>query len=350
MRWIRALIATCCVLAVGFGSVGCGSSDDDGDGGSAQTAAVATSASADCEEAVEVQLPARFPVAAWSIFTTGRTNGMEAKYCVASKDGAGSSPTPPAVLAALTSGRSDFAPLNAGQVAQAAMQGLDVKVVAPLYASNDDNGIYVKSDSSIRDVSDLEGKTIALGGLNNNGHAAVIEQLTAAGVDPEKVEFQLVPVADLPKVLEAGRVDAAQLMEPLITMSGDRVRPVIRDILEPFGPHAIVAYLLTSGKNAREQADKVTRFQQVVCGSLARAARDPEEMRAAIEELRMFPPDAVQSMTLPEFGADFKQESFDRTVESMQRLGFLEGDASRLDDLFLDPQACIDAARDAEAS
>ena len=77
--------------------------------------------------------------------------------------------------------------------------------------------ILVSSDSEIDELSDLQGKTLAcFPGSQLQLYARVI--LEHAGVDPDTVNFQQLPPANMLVALAAGSVDALLALEPIGTL------------------------------------------------------------------------------------------------------------------------------------
>ena len=97
------------------------------------------------------------------------------------------------------------------------MQVISQGIQATDDPDNDTAAIAVAADSDIQDVSDLEGKTIAINTLRNISELTVTAALEGEGVDVSTIDFVEVPLPDMVGQLEAGQIDAAGLVEPFIT-------------------------------------------------------------------------------------------------------------------------------------
>jgi NitT/TauT family transport system substrate-binding protein len=231
--------------------------------------------------------------------------------------------TPAEGVANLLSGRNQIGFINPGGVAQAEQANLPIQVIAPLYYSTTDQGIYAKAGGPIKTIADLKGKTVALGALKNNTQAAVMYQLHAAGVDPNSVKFTLIPVAEIPAAIEAGKVDAGQVVEPFITQAGSKLQPIIKNMYTGLGSPAPQAYAITSKQWAHANADLLNRFKTAFASAEAKAAADPAAVRSAIGTYTEIPKAPLAKMTLPGFGTDPAINSLNQQLEQMVNYKFI---------------------------
>jgi len=78
----------------------------------------------------------------------------------------------------------------------------------------DTQGIYTMPDSRIADLSDLEGKTIAINAPKNILYLLAASVLAEHGIDPSLVHFASVPFPNMTTKLQSGAISAALLPEP----------------------------------------------------------------------------------------------------------------------------------------
>ena len=126
------------------------------------------------------------------------------------------------IVTAMVSGDLQFAFLGYVPATSARAQGLPLKLIA-----NADNGaktadeewtqLMVNGDSPIRDVKDLEDKTIAVNALKGVGEVVIKAALEKKGVDPQSVKLLEVPFPEMPAALEKERVDVIWAPEPFLT-------------------------------------------------------------------------------------------------------------------------------------
>ncbi|MGW6173463.1 ABC transporter substrate-binding protein [Arthrobacter sp. NPDC055138] len=100
--------------------------------------------------------------------------------------------------------------------------GVGINIVAEGVRGNEEsNGVYVKADSGINSIEDLEGKKVAVNTLKNTGELTIKVLMEEAGMDVSKVEFLELPFPDMVPTLQSGGVDAVWLVEPFQTAANE---------------------------------------------------------------------------------------------------------------------------------
>jgi ABC-type nitrate/sulfonate/bicarbonate transport system substrate-binding protein len=100
--------------------------------------------------------------------------------------------------------------------------GVGINIVAEGVRGNEEsNGVYVKADSGIDSIEDLEGKKVAVNTLKNTGELTIKVLMEEAGMDVSKVEFLELPFPDMVPTLQSGGVDAVWLVEPFQTAANE---------------------------------------------------------------------------------------------------------------------------------
>jgi len=192
--------------------------------------------------------------------------------------------------------------------------------------------LLVPKDSAIRDATDLEGKTVAVNALNNVGPLSINYAVEKAGSDPKKVKYVEVPFPDMIAAIEAGRVDAAWVVEPFASQG---LAGGARSIFAPFeavSPDLTIATYFTTEQYIERNGDVVDRFVSAMGKSLAYAAANPEAARKAVLTYTKIPPEAAQKMKLPNWNPEYNDGSIDKTIELAQKYGFVNEPVA-LDDL-----------------
>ena len=106
--------------------------------------------------------------------------------------------------------------------------------------------MVVKQDSSIKSAKDLAGRTVAVNTLQNIGDTTVRESVRKAGGDPSKVKFVEMPFDQMPAALDGGRVDAAWMGEPRMTVAKAQGARVVASPFAETDPKLTVATYFTS--------------------------------------------------------------------------------------------------------
>ncbi len=228
------------------------------------------------------------------------------------------------IVADVMAGTYQFGTVSVGTAAQAIIEGLPIKIVANTYHSAGEQKLMVLSNGPIKTIADLKGKHIGLGGLNNNFQAGIISQMKEAGVDPSTVTFTLISPPDLPASLRNGVVDAAQVNEPGIVGAGTDFTPVIAEPFKPFGERPCNNYVIVRADWAEQNPEIVKRFLTAYNKGAELAASDKEAVIRAVMSFSEIPKETLEKMTMPGFGSDLRQDSFQATIQGMYDLGFLK--------------------------
>jgi NitT/TauT family transport system substrate-binding protein len=119
------------------------------------------------------------------------------------------------ISAAIAGGAADVGYSNVISLAIAHTRGLPFTILAPanLHVSNAPTAgiLAVKKTSPISSGKDLEGKIVAVIGINNIADIATRAWIEQHGGDPSKVKFVELPFAEMSAAVAAGRVDCASL-------------------------------------------------------------------------------------------------------------------------------------------
>jgi NitT/TauT family transport system substrate-binding protein len=121
-------------------------------------------------------------------------------------------------------GKSSTPPLIA-----AFSKGLPFTIIMPagVYDSRGPiAALLVKSDSTLKKASDLNGKTIAVGALNDIHSLATLAWMDKNGGDITSIKFVEIPIGEIPVAIEQGRVVAGSVNEPVLSaaLSDGKVR------------------------------------------------------------------------------------------------------------------------------
>jgi NitT/TauT family transport system substrate-binding protein len=193
----------------------------------------------------------------------------------------------------------------------------------------DFGAVVVKKDSSIKTAKDLEGKKVAVNTLKNINDTTVRESVRKAGGDPSEVNFVELAFDQMPAALAAGRIDAAQVVEPaLATVKGQGGR-VIADNFTDTAPDLTVAMYFTSTSYAKQHPDTVRKFTAATKQSLAYADKHPDEVRQILTTYTKIPSSLLDRLILPRWPATADRAS----IEKLARLGQQDGQFNKAPDL-----------------
>ncbi|MFG3332201.1 ABC transporter substrate-binding protein [Streptomyces tendae] len=239
-----------------------------------------------------------------------------------------------AIVPGVVSGQFEFGFSNMTSLLIAQSNDVPVKAVANGIASTGEVGkdfeaLTVKGDSPIRSPKELAGKKVAINTLKNINETAVRASVREAGGDPDEVELVELAFDQMPAALDAGRIDAAMVVEPaLATIKSQGGREIASPMID-VAPDLTVAMYFTSAKYAQEQPEVVKKFQAATAESLAYADAHPDEVREIVTTYTKIPADVLAKVTLPKWPAEPNRAG----VEELARLGEADGLFKRAPDL-----------------
>jgi NitT/TauT family transport system substrate-binding protein len=180
----------------------------------------------------------------------------------------------------------------------ASSQGIAISAVAPsevegTSAADNWQNILVKGDSSIRQASDLAGKTIAVNALKGVGEVMIKAALRKVGVNPGSVRLLAMPFPTMRTALRNGQVDAIWTPEPFLSqaLNLDNARTVMAPgpVLGKFWPIGGYASLI---EWARSNPALARKFRTAINRSLTYAQSHSAEVRELL-------PAGTQNVRLP---------------------------------------------------
>jgi NitT/TauT family transport system substrate-binding protein len=196
------------------------------------------------------------------------------------------------------------------------------------------DGVIVPKGSDVKEIGDLEGKTVAVNTLNNVSQVVVNTALKEAGADYTKVKYVEVPFPDMNAALESGRVDAAFQVEPGYSGGLAAGSKNISNAYEEMAPNYTVATYFASKQYIGESRDVVDRFNRAIAKSLDYASQHDDEVRAIVGTYTEIPKEVLDKMNLPVWKSDLNRPTIEQTSAAALEYGFIEEEPS-LDELIL---------------
>lgn len=182
-------------------------------------------------------------------------------------------PNGAAVTAAVLGGTFDVGTSNVIAAAAAHEKGLSLVLVAPgaLYSSKGPTTVCaVAKDSPINSAKDLNGKTVGLPDLFGLPRIAVSAWIEKNGGDLSSLKFVEVPFSAIVPALNAGRIAAGILVNPLLQRAVDAGNArVLANCLDAVAPQFSLSEFYTTGAYAKAHPEILKTFAAV----MARTAR-----------------------------------------------------------------------------
>jgi NitT/TauT family transport system substrate-binding protein len=225
-----------------------------------------------------------------------------------------------AIAAAVAANAVDIGYADIGALAKAHTRGIDFSIIAPAAmwdSSAPVNVLMVAKNSPIRAAKDLNGKTIAVPGLGTNAEFAVHAWLDANGADTTTVKFIELSYAAMPAALEAGRVDAAHVAEPFISVAKEHAR-VLASADDALGKVYLRTVWFAGSSWAKAHPDLVARFAAVIRQTAlwANDKRNQGKSAAILVQHTKIDPSVVASMTRARYGQSLDPSFLQPEIDS----------------------------------
>ncbi|HYH34327.1 MAG TPA: ABC transporter substrate-binding protein [Nocardioides sp.] len=238
-----------------------------------------------------------------------------------------------ALVPGVMAGQIDFATSNPVSLLQARERGLDVRVVAHWTSAlsegdGDINGVVASAGSGLESAADLAGKRVAINTLNGLGDLTIREAVEQDGGDPESVQFVELPFPDMPAALAQGNVDAVWVPEPFLSNLQADGNTVVSHPSKESVPGHPTQMFFTSGQLLQSDPELVEDMTAALEDTLEFADANPDAVKAQIGKvLPQLTPEALENVTLEEFGTDLRRDQIEQMGELMVQYGLLEEDA-----------------------
>jgi NitT/TauT family transport system substrate-binding protein len=173
-----------------------------------------------------------------------------------------------AIASGVAGGAIDVGVANVLSLVSAHVHGLGFVLIAPgaIHLPNSPNsGIIVAANSSIRSAKDLNGKTIAVPGLNDIGRVGIASWVDANGGDSSTLRFIELPVPSVVPALEQGRIDAGAAFEPQLSqaVAAGKAR-VVGDFIGSLAGTVLESAFFASEEFAKKNRASIERFSKVM--------------------------------------------------------------------------------------
>lgn len=283
------VLAMLAALLAALTLAACGSSDSNDDGGG-------TSTSADSGELASVKIGV-VPAATFAPIFVGVEQGFFRRHGIDLQlDVGGLAPT---VFPRILKGELQLGANTWGTLVTAKAQNLPLTGIAPVDSGGttpeDDYQGIVAGPGGVRDLKELEGKTVAVPTLKSFTDSQVKAVLRENGVDVDKVRFTALPFPDMPAAVKAGRVDAAGVVEPFMgQIVGDG-----GTLLAPLSRGQLMGAIVASQKWVDDNRETVANFDAAWQETLDYADRNPDAVRRALVTGLRLPEAVAQRITLP---------------------------------------------------
>lgn len=224
-------------------------------------------------------------------------------------------PGGPQLLEGLNVGSIDFGVTGETPPVFAQAAGADLLYVAYEPPAPTSEAILVPKDSTIRSVSELKGKKVALN-KGSNVHYLLVRALEEAGLKYSDIQTVYLPPSDARAAFERGSVDAWVIWDPYQAAAEQQLQA--RTLRDGQGIVDNLQFYLATNPYAQKHPEVITALVEEVRAVGEWSKAHPEEVTAQVAPLLGLPADiTLTSVKRQGYGAQFLNP---QTVAAQQKI------------------------------
>ncbi len=224
-------------------------------------------------------------------------------------------PGGPQLLEGLNVGSIDFGVTGETPPVFAQAAGADLLYVAYEPPAPTSEAILVPKDSTIRSVSELKGKKVALN-KGSNVHYLLVRALEEAGLKYSDIQTVYLPPSDARAAFERGSVDAWVIWDPYQAAAEQQLQA--RTLRDGQGIVDNLQFYLATKPYAQKHPEVITALVEEVRAVGEWSKAHPEEVTAQVAPLLGLPADiTLTSVKSQGYGAQFLNP---QTVAAQQKI------------------------------
>jgi NitT/TauT family transport system substrate-binding protein len=221
----------------------------------------------------------------------------------------------------LLNGGLQFALGDTGGTISASSNGVPitatgVATVSPTKASQDYSGILT-SNASIKTVSDLSGKTVAVNQLKGTAQLSAEAAIDNKGGDSSKVHFVELTFPEMVSAVASGKVDAALVVEPFLSAGKAQGMHVVLAPQAYSVPGLPSTIFVASAAYAKANPVIVAEFNKAMGQAATRLNSDPALARQISGTYTTIAPAVLKVITMPIFGEKVSDTSGTRKLVNL---------------------------------
>ena len=237
-----------------------------------------------------------------------------------------SSPNGGATAAAVLSGSYDMGNAIVTAIFDAHMKGIPFLLVAAgaIYdAKNPYSGMVVAADSPYQKLTDIKSGTVGLAILRDVGELAMTKAFDEAKQSLADVKFAEIPQSAGLAAVEAHRVVATELSNPLLNAAAASGKArIIPDLTALGTTFTFTGYFVTKDY-AQKHAKELKAFVAVLAQAAKYTNAHPAETAALLSRESKIPLDVVQAMPRVQNGAAISPAGIQPLIDAEAKYGFI---------------------------
>lgn len=231
-----------------------------------------------------------------------------------------------AIAAAVAGGSLDVGFADTISIANAHARGLPFIYLAPALLNSytaPSLAILVNATGPIHEAKDLNGKTIAVNGINNITMVPVEAWIDKSGGDSKTVKWIELPIPAQNDAVSTGKVDGATLGEPFVTFGGDKGLRAIYMDKNAIAPRYMLAGFMTTKDWAQKNPAVAAKFIAAIKETAQWANTNRSASAAILSKYTKIPLPVVERMKRGEFADVLLASDVQPVIDAAARYGVL---------------------------
>ena len=206
-------------------------------------------------------------------------------------------------------------------------EGVPVKTVAGngyLAPDAQGSGVFVKPDSGIDSIADLEGKTLGVQGVRSGSDLAVLLAAEDEGIDPESITQVAIPFSGMQAALESGQVDAVMAVDPFASQIESAGMENLGNMQAKYTPNVNSTVWAATDEWLAENSELAEKFVAAMEDAVE-YYDDPanlDEVRGITAEISQTDIEKVRK-DLPAIKMSITEEAASDNLADLNRLGYI---------------------------
>lgn len=232
------------------------------------------------------------------------------------------------IVPSVINGQLSFGTSSGTPFINAVSKNLPVRAVAPAGANpdtpeSDTIGVLVGSDGPAT-LGDLKGKTLAVNAQGSQPHIAIAKLLKEAGVDPKSLNIVAMPMADSLAALKQGRIQAAAVAEPFVTIGLQQGAQELTALYSlAFKSVGMESVYFASEQLIASRRDEVDAFCRSMIKANELTNQDPKLLESILVSELDMDKDLAGKMVKPTFASNLEPDTLIEISSVMVETDFL---------------------------
>lgn len=232
------------------------------------------------------------------------------------------------IIEALVGGSVDIAFSNVVSVMLARDAGIPIRPIAAgpkVDADHKETALLVRSDRGVKNLTQLNGKKIAVNTKKNIVELFLKEYLRQGGADYETIEIIEVPFPQMYQFLDSGRVDAVATIEPFVTFSLETGNiHNLGDYITSVHPSVEISTFNTLENLQKESPELMKKFERSIISATEYINTNPDILPEVVAQYTSLHTEQASRVQYPNFGKNIDRTSFQNIMEMVLVEGWIK--------------------------